>query len=282
MESPAQGHQPTIHWFPAIFLSVSYALMCGLVVFALRLASGRSAASLPRTEALLPWQAFALILAGVLIGGLMIRKLKTRTAWELILGAGLFLGVWFYLWVAFSGEIGLLVASALTLIQAFVRRVWIHDVFILLGAAGVALNFGFLLPSHTILIVLVGLALYDTFAGRPDGVGAQFAASLVHRGVIPGIIVTGNLKDVGGDIATVIARPSSILLGAGDLILPIILLARTAALAPPLAVFILSLGILSAAAWIGARGPSRPAPSLLPFTIAVGIPYLSFMLLHLV
>ena len=100
----------------------------------------------------LPWQMLVFVVGGALVAGLLIRRVNARTAWELILGGTLFLGAWFYLWVACSGEIGLLAASLLVLLQALVRRVWTHDLFILIGVSGVALNFAFLFPAHTILI----------------------------------------------------------------------------------------------------------------------------------
>lgn len=267
--------------FPAVFLVGSYLILSALVIVAVRAAALRPAETLPVQEVLLPWQSLAFIVAGFFVAALIVRKLKARMAWELILGITLFLGAWFYAWVAFSGEVGLLVASVLTLLQAFVRRVWSHNVFMLVGVSGVALNFAFLFPSHTMLILLVGMAVYDTFAGRPGGLIAQFAASLVHRGIIPGLIIPGNLAQLGSSVTESVRQPQTMFLGAGDLILPLMLVGRAAG-----AGFIYGLGValgaVLAAAWIGYRGATHPIPALVPFAIGTGIPYLSFVLLHYV
>jgi presenilin-like A22 family membrane protease len=269
-------------WGSAFFVGVSYVVLCGLIIGAVAIAKARPAGSLPVSgDTLMPWQAVLLILAAVFIGAILIRKIHVRTAWELIMGATFFLGVWFYLWMAFSGEIGLLVASALTLIQASVRRVWIHDVFILMGTAGVALNFAFLFPVHMIVVILVGLAAYDTFGGRPGGPIVRFAASLVHRGIIPGLVIPARQNEINMTLEKAVHQNDTVFLGAGDLILPMLLVARAALVNVTSAVMIAAC-IIASAGWLGSRGATKPFPALIPLAIASVVPYLILSLLHLV
>ncbi len=256
-------------------------LLCGLILLAVqRVAMSGSGSPIPG-EVLGPWQGVAFLAAAILVGAIIIRKVKARVAWELMLGATLFLGVWFYAWVVFSGEIGLVVAAAVTLLQAWIRKVWVHDAFILLGTAGVALNFAFLLQVKTILVLLVLLTIYDTFLAHSGGPIVRFAASLVHRGIIPGLVVPGHLRELGAPTLDAIAKPAAVFLGAGDLILPVMLVAVAAAsgVVPALVV---TCGILVAAAWLGSRGPTKPFPALLPLAIGAGAPFLLLMLFHLV
>jgi presenilin-like A22 family membrane protease len=272
----------TTHWLPAVFLAAVYAVLAGLVIGATRLAVTRPLEALPGIgAALFPWQGLAVVVAAVIIGGVFIRQVRSRMAWELILGTTLFLGLWFYLWTVFSGEVGLVVASALTLLQAWMRRVWIHDVFILLGAAGVALNFAFLFEIKILLILLVGLAVYDTFAGRMRGVSARFAASLIHRGVIPGLVIPGKWSELGLLMTDAVRRPDAVFLGAGDLILPLLLVTRASA-SSVLWGAVVAFGMIGAAAWLGSRGPTKPFPALVPLVIGSGVPYLVLFLLRLV
>lgn len=274
-----------LHWPQAGFLVGAYAGLCGLIILAVARASATSGASPVPSEALGPWQAVAFLVAAILVGAIIIRRVKARAAWELILGATLFLGVWFYLWVLFSGEVGLVAAAIVTLLQAWVRKVWIHNAFILLGAAGVALNFAFLLPTRTVAILLVVLAVYDTFAVRgknPAGSPmVRFASSLVHRGIVPGLVIPGRFRGILASTSDAVVAPDATFLGAGDLILPVtlVVVAAVVGIVPALMV---TLGILLAAAWLGSRGPTKPFPALLPLALGAGVPYLALMLFHVV
>lgn len=266
------------HWVPAAFLVAAYSMLTGLVILAVETVKGQaSAVSLP--EELLPWQGLALIVTGVLVATLFMRKMKARAAWELILGIALFLGAWFYAMLILPMAWALAAASAITILQATLRRALIHNVFILAGAAGVALNLAFALSDKTLIVILVGLAIYDNFAGRPGGVAAEFAASLVHRGIIPGLIVPGRWRDAVLDIHAAIRRADALLLGVGDLVLPLALVARAAVYGIDRAL-VVAAGILLAAGWLGSRGAGRPFPALIPLAAGSVIPYLLLMILR--
>jgi presenilin-like A22 family membrane protease len=127
---------------------------------------------------------------------------------------------------------------------------------------------------------LVGLAVYDTFAGRPGGFAARFAASLVHRGIIPGLIVPGRAKDSGLLMTDAVRKEDAVFLGAGDLILPLLLVAR-ASVNAALPAMIVSVGLVLAAAWLGSRGPTKPFPALVPLVFGAGVPYLILRLTRL-
>ena len=140
----------------------------------------------------------------------------------------------------------------------------------------VVLNLAFALSDKTIIVILVGLAIYE-IAGRPGGVAAEFAASLVHRGIIPGLIVPDRWRDVVADIHAAIRRADASLLGVGDLILPLAVVARAAAYGSGRAL-IVAAGILAAAGWLGSRGAGRPFPALIPLAAGSVIPYLFFVI----
>ena len=261
-----------------VFIVLSYAILATLVVLAVTVARGRPMTdTLGLPEELVAWQAFAIIIAAALVVSIMMRKLKARVVWELVLGVALFLGVWFYAWLLLPTALAVTVAALLTFLQGTVRRAMIHNVFILIGAAGTALNLAFILEDKILILLLVGLAIYDSFAGRPGGMIAQFAASLVHRGLIPGLIIPGRVKDMWADIHDAIRRPDASFLGVGDLILPMTLVARASVHGLDRAV-IVTLGVLIAAGWLGSRGPTKPYPALVPLAAGSIIPYILLFL----
>ncbi len=137
------------------------------------------------------------------------------------------------------------------------------------------------IPDRALILILVGLAIYDNFAGRPGGIIAEVAASLVHRGVIPGLIVPGRARDAWAPIHDAIRRPDASFLGVGDLILPVTLVARAAVYGIDRAL-VVTVGILIAAGWLGRRGPSKPFPALVPLAAGSAIPYLLLVAFRLV
>jgi hypothetical protein len=271
-------------WFGAVFVACSYAILIALTVLGVKAASVRSVASSSTTlpAELVPWQALVLLIAGGIVVFLLIRRMHARMAWELLLGLTLFLGIWFYAWLLFPLEIALPLAAMITILQARIRRVVLHDAFILLGAVGVALHFAFALPQKTLIIIFLGLAVYDIFAVRPQGIIRQFASALVHRGIVPGLIIPRTLKDLTGMIHTVIHQEDSAFLGAGDLILPLACIARVIATGVWWQTFLMFIGLMLAGAWIGSRGSAKPAPALIPLAIGVLFPYALLVLFHFV
>ncbi|OGL73567.1 hypothetical protein A3E39_00450 [Candidatus Uhrbacteria bacterium RIFCSPHIGHO2_12_FULL_60_25] len=277
-----KGQNKPITWFPMGFFVASYAILSALVTVAVRTVRDRpTVGSIGLPEELVTWQWFSFVIAGALVVTILMRTFRARLAWELLLGVALFLGVWFYAWLLLPTAIAVTVAAALTLLQGTVRRSLIHNVFILAGAAGTALNLAFMLPDRALILILVGLAIYDSFAGRPGGVIAEVAASLVHRGVIPGLIVPGRARDAWAPIHDAIRRLDASFLGVGDLILPMTLVSRAAVQGIPQAL-VVTVGVLMAAAWLGRRGPSKPFPALVPLAAGSAIPYLLLVAFRLV
>lgn len=265
-------------WPSVIFLVGSYAMLAVLIIGAVIVARQRPVTGTIGLPAeLVTWQWFAFIVAAALIVTILMRTFRARLAWELLLGVAIFLGVWFYAWLVLPMAVAVTVAAVVTVLQGTVRRALIHNVFILAGAAGVALNLAFMLPGRALILILVGLAIYDSFAGRPGGVIAEFAASLVHRGVIPGLIVPGGVKDAWAPIHDAIRRPDASFLGVGDLILPMTLIARAAASGIEQSL-VVTAGVLVAAGWLGSRGPTKPFPALVPLAAGSAIPYLFLVL----
>ncbi|MBD3251496.1 hypothetical protein GF380_03505 [Candidatus Uhrbacteria bacterium] len=227
------------------------------------------------------WQVFAFIAAGLLLVGFVIRAFNTRIFFELLIGITLFLGVWVYAWSILPWEIALVVASILTVFQARVRRTFVHNGFVLLGAAGIAIHVAFLFHLEKLAMILFAFLLFDLFAGRPKGIATQLATLFVHRGVIPGLIIPSSWKGLRQQIRDTIKDPGAIFLGAGDLILPLILVAH-ASVAGIWQGVAVTVGLLLGAVWLAYSGAVKPRPALVPLLLGTGIPYIIQFLLHVV
>jgi presenilin-like A22 family membrane protease len=262
--------------FSSYWVMGSYAILVFLAILAIRTYASNSImtpSSVP--DGIVTWQLFVFIAAVLLLAGFVIRRINVRIFYELLLGVTLFLGVWVFMWFILPWEIALLIAAGLTILQARVRKVMVHDAFILIGAAGIAVHFAFLFPLGKLALILVAFALYDMLAGCPEGIAARLAGTFIHRGVVPGLIVPSRRAQAAGEIAAVVKDPDAAFLGAGDLILPLILVARAAAYGIAAAVAV-SAGLILGAFWLVRRGPSKPRPALIPLLIGAGLPF--FML----
>lgn len=218
------------------------------------------------------WQSFFFLMSALLVVFLIFRFIKVSGFISALFGVALFLGAWVYCWSILPWDIALLVASGLTIIQARIRRVVVHDLFVLIGAGGIAIHFAFMFTDQSIAMIFACFIIYDMVAGRPNGPVAQLASSLVHRGIIPGLIVPDRVRSLFSPISKIIQEPGSVFLGAGDLILPMTLVARSAVFGWWQAE-VVATGALIGYAILGFRKSLKPFPALVPIGLGACIPY---------
>jgi presenilin-like A22 family membrane protease len=160
----------------------------------------------------------------------------------------------------------LIIAAVLTLSHLFLRNVALHNVFYLLGAAGVAIDFAGWLSPELLLVGLAIMTIYDLLAGPPGGAIEELAGKLVRQGIVPGLVIADRFRDLWVTIDTAMKRNSA-LLGAGDVILPLALVAR-AAFAGSWQPLVVLAGILVSSLLL-ARGEMTHPRAMLP-ALALG------------
>lgn len=280
-DSPLDLLPKKVRTLRSFVLMVGMGVVASLVIFAVHVAA-HADVSFPSEvpQGLVTWR--WVIVAMVLLGafGLLIRAVSGRAFVDILLSVLLFFGVWVWCWGVMPWNIGLLVASILTIIQARVRRVIVHDVFLCIGCAGVAIQFAFLLPVNTLLLALVGLSAYDMVATRPHGITQALAGALIHRGAIPGLIIPDTFSAFTKDIRSTVQSPFGMFLGAGDLILPMALVARSASWWGWIPASAVAFGAIMGAYLLGRRKSSKPFPALLPLLGGSGIVF-AFLFLFL-
>ncbi|MCI0479466.1 hypothetical protein L0Y59_02895 [Candidatus Uhrbacteria bacterium] len=220
------------------------------------------------------------IVGFVILGAASVALLRrmSHVAWEALLTAAAFLGVW-YVSLLVGLPVGWAVATAafLTLAHLFLRIVFLHDLFYLLGCVGVALNFALWLPSEVLLAALAAFLLYDMVAGPPGGPVVALATRLVRQGIVPGFILPSGMRGFGASVDDAI-RSDAVLLGTGDLILPLLLVIRAAAWDAPSGAFVLA-GLVAGSVALGLRKDLHPRAALLPLAFGAAVPFLIIYLL---
>lgn len=184
----------------------------------------------------------------------------------------MFLGVWYAFLLLLPVGWALLVASSMVLLQAFADRIWTHDLFYLFGSVGLALSLAGWLMPEAVLVGLVGLVTYDIVAAPPRRPILDLASRLVRQGIVPGLIVPGRGHSLLMRVADGIRLPDAALLGAGDLAVPLIVVAEASrsGLLSGLAVL---LGLACGAWLLGLNPGLAPRPALQFLALGAGIPF---------
>lgn len=252
----------------SLALLLTFALAGGVVIAALRAPNTQ-----PPTLNYLVIGQYAILI--ILVGGLIYliaRRKFSAVWWEALLTLTVFLGVWLTLLLILPLSAALILASFLTLAEIFWRNTALHNLLYLLGSAGVALNFAGWIPGEVLVVGLVLFIVYDMLAGSPGGPIAELAQKLIVFGVIPGFVLPARFSDLGRAVDTAV-RSDAALLGAGDIILPLSLVARASFLGRWEA-FLVLLGALAGAAVFMFRRDLHPRDALLPLAVGAAVPFI--------
>lgn len=201
-------------------------LLAGLAtMFLARLSLAWATAELWTWLKILHYIILVIVAGGVLAS--VIRRATNRVWWEGLLQAALLFGAWYALavmpWPFFAA-----VASAivLTLIFFWLHTIFVHNLFYILGAVGLALNFASYLPFEAALAGLVAFAVYDMVCGRSAEAHLRLTKILSPYGLAPGFILPHRFKDWFSKISPVSAP--AITLGLSELVLPLVLIVKSA------------------------------------------------------
>ena len=220
----------------------------------------------------------AVLFAAALIS--LLKKLRSRMLWETVFTLTVFLGTWYVCLFTLPVGVALVTAAVLTLASIFLRRVWTQNLLYLLGTAGVAIDLAGWLSPEVLMALLVVMTVYDMVAGSPGGPIEELAKSLVSKGIILGFIVVPRVKDLAASIDDAV-KTDAALLGAGDMILPMCLVARASFMGSWQGLAVLA-GTLVGAYILGEAQPTHPRAALPALAVGAIIPFLVLRFLSLV
>ena len=242
-------------------------------------ATARATMTAVRVETISWWQYAFLAVAIAILVVSFLKKIHHRMFWEILFTATLFLGVWYALLLVLPMGVALFVASGLTLAELLIRNVAVHNLFYLIGAAGVALDFAGWFPPEALVAGLVAITLYDMVAGPPGGPVEKMASELVQRGIVPGLVIPSRADQLGGDLDAVV-KTDATLLGAGDLIVPFCLVAKASFVGAWQASVVLA-GLVLGALILGRTGDTHPRAALPALATGAIVPFLVLRLMGL-
>lgn len=219
-------------------------------------------------------------------------------------GSGVMLQIFFVLAVfsgldilfsTFTGEPTATILAAGLIILRFVRpTVWLHNLVVIGGLAGIGAMLGITILPRDAIILLIILAVYDVIAVYKTKHMVKMAKVMIKKRVILGIIIPEKILGLKASMADVeqdkipikrILKPNErgkfMILGGGDLVLPLLLIASVANQNIWQSVIILVFALLGLLAMhlLFIKLKSKPMPALPPLAVFSILGYLVSLLI---
>ncbi len=147
------------------------------------------------------------VLIGVGAAVTFATKFSKRLVWEAVFLVATMFGVWYLFFVFFPWKIAIFLGLALILGEIFLRNIFWHNGFFVLGSLGLALTLAGWLGVEVLVVLLVAFTAYDMLAAHPDGAIGVLARYLVGRGIVPGFILPPHLIGLFQSMDRVTEKP---------------------------------------------------------------------------
>ena len=157
------------------------------------------------------------------------------------------------------------------------RAVWMQDLVMLLTLAGIGAIFGLALTPLTVVIILVILSFYDIIAVYKTGHMVKLAETMIQARAIFGFIIPTALSGFRENVTKVRPGEEFMILGSGDVILPLLLaasLVRISVSQAAVVVVFACLGLLITNLLFTSQKTRRPMAALPPIAAMSIIGYL--------
>lgn len=265
-------HRHAARWLVPALFAVAGAVTIPLV--------RNRASSLGEFAPPIPMWLYAGLFVAVSAVFLFVRKrMRARLLWEVFFTAAIFLGAWYFLLLGgVSFGVSLLIVAGMAVLHIFFHIAALHNLFFFLGCVGAAVIFAEWLPAEALLLVLVGFTVYDMVAGPPGGPVERLARQLTSIGFIPGFAFPARARDFFRHVDSAVSG-NWVLLGTGDVILPLALVASAAAWDAMSGVAV-TLGMLLGALFLIARKDLHPRAALPSLAAGAAVPFLVILFIR--
>lgn len=205
---------------------------------------------------------FFLILLHIYRGNLLYR---------IIFLLSVFAGLYKVFELVFPSSLSAVVAVFFIIGLFLLPLVWVHDLIIILSGAGIGAVFGMQFHWSFAILLLAILSMYDIIAVFVTKHMIVLAQELIKRSCSFALIIPEHWRSFRCGLMEVKPGSGFLILGGGDVILPMFLtasayLARPAAAIP--AIVGMCIGVAANHIWL--MGHGRPLPAL-PFIVSGGI-----------
>ena len=210
----------------------------------------------------------------------LFKYLKSKNKlFNILLGIALFGGSNVVLTVMIADPLIAFGASIIPVILRFTAPIiWVHNIAILLSLAGIGGIFGMNFESRDAIFVIGVLAIYDVIAVYFTKHMVTMAKKMSQTGAMFAIIIPKELKNYNKKTTEVRAGAKGfMMLGGGDLGIPLILAASVATTNPNHAMLVAefsALGLIAVHALYIAQKKKKPIPALPPIAAGALVGYM--------
>lgn len=176
-----------------------------------------------------------------------------------------------------SDIFSLAAAVLLVFLIAKIRRVWIQNLGVILGIAGIGAAVGLSLTPLTAVFVLVILSFYDIIAVYFTGHMIKMAEGMIKARAIFGLIIPGRASGFKEKIGNVEPGEKFMILGSGDIALPLVLavsLVRISILQASIVAIFAAIGLFITHKLFVSQKERKPMAALPPIAAMSIIGYL--------
>ena len=192
-------------------------VMTGVAAFILK---DKIIAGIPGEPAFELWYFIFVLLFTTAIILYLLRTVRGKVIFAIFFYLAMFSGVWFLADIFLPAWIAVIVALGVILLRYFLPNVFVQNLLIVLGVAGISTNLGLSLPYLTVLMLAIILAVYDIIAVYWTGHMVTMMQGLLARGVIFAAVLPAQFSSCNKKLNKVKPKEGFALVGIGDLALP--------------------------------------------------------------
>jgi len=220
---------------------------------------------------------FTSFVGATLIVLYLIRRKRGTRFFSVLLALAVFSGIVSLIETFFGLSAAILTLSVSVLLWYCVKRVWLFDLLLLLGIAGLSANMGGSLVPVAAAAILAILSVYDIVAVYLTKHMVEMGESLLRQRVFFAIIVPRGLRGFQTRLQEVAPGSGHYFIGTGDLVLPALLISSATYVrleAGVAAAIGALLGLLATTALFLSQKSRRAMPALPPIALGAIIGYL--------
>lgn len=221
------------------------------------------------------------LLALIAIFAFLLNRLSRRLPvfFKLVLGLAIFAGSQTVFSLIFNETIfSTLAAILLAAAVLKIKKVFLHNIGIILALAGIGAVLGLSLAPISAVLLLLILSFYDIVAVYKTGHMVRLAENMIKSRAIFGLVIPQKFQNWAKSLDQVRPGGEFMILGSGDAVMPLILIAsviRSLGLAGGLIVFLFSLlGLFLTYYLFITQKTRRPMAALPPIAVASIVGYL--------
>lgn len=256
-----------------------FAVTCGVAILG---AAASAPTELVATSVSVPY-ALALVLVGTACLLLALRFTKGGKFFEALFSIAMLTGAWYLFDLVFPRPWGLLAAGAMILARVRFKNVWVFNLTMAIGIAGIAASAASDLSANAVLTIFTFLAFYDIVAVYATGHMVRMFRGMASRGVLLAFVLPPfSAPTLAEQIATSTKSSKTFYLGTGDVALPAMLAAAAVrgGIAHGLFAAVGSLvGYALMFDLFTKQKERRPMPALPPIALGTAVGYLLSLIL---